>query len=44
MQKNGKQVHAGLRGHGEWGRECQFLYDGELAVAVGFGVRRCLQW
>jgi hypothetical protein len=29
--KNGKQVDAGLRGHGEWGWECQFLYNGELA-------------
>ena len=31
MRKNGKQVDAELRGHGEWGWECQFLHDGELA-------------
>jgi hypothetical protein len=31
MRKNGKQVDAELRGHGEWGWECQFLYNGELA-------------
>ena len=31
MRKNGKQVDAELRGHSEWGWECQFLYNGELA-------------
>lgn len=31
LQKNGKQVDAELRAHGEWGWECQFLYNGELA-------------
>jgi hypothetical protein len=31
MRKNGKQVDAELRGHGEYGWECQFFYDGELA-------------
>lgn len=31
MRKNGKQVDAELRGHSEWGWECQFFYNGELA-------------
>jgi hypothetical protein len=32
MRKNGKQVDAELRGHGEWGWECQFFYyNDELA-------------
>jgi hypothetical protein len=31
MRKNGKQVDAEPLGHGEWGWECQFLYNGELA-------------
>jgi hypothetical protein len=31
LRKNGKQVDAELRDHGEWGWECQFLYNGELA-------------
>jgi hypothetical protein len=31
MRKDGKQVDAELRGHGEWGWECQFLYNGEPA-------------
>ena len=30
MRKNGKQVDGELRGHGEWGCECQFLYDGDF--------------
>jgi hypothetical protein len=29
--KAGKQVDAELPGHGEWGWECQFLYNGERA-------------
>ncbi len=31
MRKKGKQIDAELRGHGEYGWECQFLNDGELA-------------
>ena len=31
MRKNGKQVDAELRRHPEWGWECQFLSNGELA-------------
>ena len=31
LRHNGRQVDAELRGHGEWGWECQFLYAGELA-------------
>jgi hypothetical protein len=31
MRKGGKQVDSELRGHGEWGWECQFLYNGEFA-------------
>lgn len=31
MRKNGKQIDAELRGHGEYGWECQFLSDGALA-------------
>jgi hypothetical protein len=31
MRRHGRQVDAQLRGHGEWGWECQFLYAGELA-------------
>lgn len=31
MTKNGKQVDAELRDHGEVGCECQFLVDGEFA-------------
>jgi hypothetical protein len=30
MRKNGEQVDAELRGYGEWGWECEFLYNGEL--------------
>ena len=30
-RKNRKQVDAELRGGGEWGWECQFLYNHELA-------------
>ena len=30
MRKNGKQVYAELRVHGEWGVECQFWFDGEI--------------
>jgi hypothetical protein len=31
MTKNGKQVDAELRDHREFGCECQFVVDGELA-------------
>lgn len=31
MTKNGKRVDAELRDHGEYGCECQFFYNGELA-------------
>jgi hypothetical protein len=31
MTKNGKRVDAELRDHGEFGCECQFVVDGELA-------------
>jgi hypothetical protein len=36
MRKKGKTVAAELRGHGEWGWECQFFYDGDLVYG-----RRC---
>ena len=39
MRKNGKQVDAELYGNGEWGWECQFLYNGQLAC----GRRRILR-
>lgn len=39
MRKNGKQVDAELRGHGEYGWECQFLYDGELAYGRRWTMR-----
>jgi hypothetical protein len=32
-------VTAELRGHGEYGWECQFLYDGELAYGRRWGTR-----
>jgi hypothetical protein len=28
MRKDGKQIDAEVRGHGEWGWECQFIHDG----------------
>ena len=39
MRKNGKQVDAELRGHGEFGWECQFLYKGELAYGKRWNLR-----
>jgi hypothetical protein len=39
MRKNGNQVDAELRGHGEWGWECQFLYNGELAYGRRWTLR-----
>jgi hypothetical protein len=39
MQKNGNQVDAELYGNGEWGWECQFLCNGQLAC----GRRRILR-
>ena len=33
MRKNGKQVDAELRSDGEYGWECLFLYNGELAYS-----------
>ena len=39
MRKNGKQIDAELRGHGEYGWECQFLHDGELAYGRRWNLR-----
>lgn len=39
MRKNGKQVDCELRGHGEYGWECQFLYNGELAYGRRWTLR-----
>jgi len=39
MRKNGEQIDAELRGNGEWGWECQFVYNGGPA----FGRRRILR-
>lgn len=39
MRKNGKQIDAELRGHGEYGWECQFLYEGELAYGRRWDMR-----
>ena len=39
MRKNGKQVDAELRVHGEWGVECQFWYDGEMVYGRRWTLR-----
>ena len=39
MRKNGKQVDAELRSHGEYGWECQFLYNGEFAYGRRWTMR-----
>ena len=39
MRKNGKQVDAALRSHGEYGWECQFLYNGAFAYGRRWTMR-----
>lgn len=39
MTKNGKRVDAELRDYGQWGVECQFFYNGELAYGRRWGTR-----
>ena len=39
MRKNGKQVDAELRGHGEYGWECQFLHDREVVYGRRWDLR-----
>jgi hypothetical protein len=39
MRKNGKHVDAELRSDGEYGWECQFLYNGDFAYGRRWTMR-----
>jgi hypothetical protein len=43
MRKDGKQFTAELRGHGEYGWECQFFQDSSFLYGRRWNTRACAE-